>query len=80
MHYWLSTLSPPTMLDSQRYETPELAALLREAQGVDPAMLAAHTGVCAPLIRAYQRKLGLRPISNPRHERKERCGAKEKVL
>lgn len=71
MQYWLSTKSPSTLLDSQRYETPELAALLRESNGVDPTMLAADAGVCAPLIRAYQRKLGLRPISNPRQTRKK---------
>lgn len=64
--YWLSTKSPPRMLDSRSYETPELAALLQDAAGVDPAILAQDAGISRPCIRAYQRKLGTRPIANPR--------------
>lgn len=67
--YWLSTKSHPNLLDSLPYETPELAALLRSGQGVDAAILAQEAHVSAPCIRAYQRKLGTRPISNPRQER-----------
>lgn len=64
--YWLSTKSPRAMFRPPDYQTPELAATLREAQGVDPALLAESTGTCAPQIRAYQRRLGLREITNPR--------------
>jgi len=45
------------------YETAELAAELRSAIGVDPAILALQTGVGANCIKAYQRKLGLRKIT-----------------
>lgn len=64
--YWLSTKSRADLLDAKAYRTPELAALLREANGVDASLLALDARVSAPCIRAYQRKLGTRPIANPR--------------
>lgn len=66
--YWLSTRSPPSMFRPD-YQTPELAEQLRAATGVDPSVIAVEVGVCAPRVRAFQRKLGLRKITG-NHRRK----------
>ncbi len=60
--YWSSTKSsaqPPRA----SYQTAERDALLRAAQGVDPAMLAEDMGMSQHIVRAYQRRLGVREIT-----------------
>jgi hypothetical protein len=61
--WWISTSS--TMKFRDPYDSPEIEKILRDApQGLDPEILAAEIGVCgfsATHVRAYQRRLGLRP-------------------
>lgn len=63
--YWLSTKSPRQMFRPE-YQDAKTATFLRENKGIDAALLANDLGVNAPCVRAYQRKLGLRKITNPR--------------
>ena len=51
------------MLDDQIDERIETH--LRENQGIDAALLAADLGLCTAHIEAYQRRLGLRKLSQP---------------
>lgn len=66
----MSTKAPVHMF-RPAYQTPELDAYLRETAAIDPSILAQDLGISAPIIRAYQRKLGVRPITGnpPRRER-----------
>lgn len=59
---WLSTKSPRNIF-RPGYQTPELEAALREAQGIDPAIIAADVGICRGHVASAQRKLGLRKIT-----------------
>jgi hypothetical protein len=52
------------------YQTEELAAYLKENVGIDAAVLASGKGVHEHQIIAYQRKLGLRPITTSKKRRK----------
>jgi hypothetical protein len=60
--WWMSTKSPATLFRPS-YQTDELEDFLRENAGVEPALLAADTGVGRNHIRACQRRLGLRKIT-----------------
>jgi hypothetical protein len=68
--WWMSTKSPTAMFRPD-YQTPELATHLRQAAGVDPAIIAADTGVPQPFIKAFQRKLGLRKITGNHRKAKK---------
>lgn len=68
MIYWSSTKAP-VHLFARSYETPELAAHIRDNSFVDAAILAADLGIeslSAMSVEAYQRRLGIRKINNPR--------------
>jgi capsule polysaccharide export protein KpsC/LpsZ len=66
MDYWISTKSSPNMLMRRVYESPEAEAHLRLHPDVCPAAFAADLGTNAQNVRAYQRRLGLRPLTgNP---------------
>ena len=56
--WWMNTNSAVKFRES--YETPKREQLLRDAQGVDVAILAIDLGMTPSHIEAYQRKLGLR--------------------
>ena len=62
MIYWSSTKSPVHLFKLE-YENPKLAAHVRENACIDPAILAVEARISAPCIRAYQRRLGVRPIT-----------------
>lgn len=47
----------------ESYETLERDQILRDAQGVDVAILSADLGMTPSHVRAYQRRLGLRTIT-----------------
>jgi len=68
--YWQSTKAP-VHLFKREYESAELAKHVSENSFVDAAMLAQEAGVSAPVVMAYQRRLGVRKIapSNPRYPR-----------
>ncbi len=71
--YWSSTRAP-VHLFKQSYETPELAQHLTENACVDASSLACGFGaygVNEQVVKAYQRRLGVRKISenNPRRKR-----------
>lgn len=68
--YWQSTKSP-VHLFKREYESAELAKHVSENVFVDAAVLAQEVGICAPAVRAYQRRLGVRKIapSNPKYPR-----------
>ena len=65
MDYWTSTSSEMRFRDP--VDSPEIERILREAPaGIDPQILADEIGVCgfgAAHVRAYQRRLGLRTIT-----------------
>jgi hypothetical protein len=66
--YWSSTKAP-VHLFARSYETPQLAAHIKENSFVDPAILAADLRIgslSAMSVEAYQRRLGVRKINNPR--------------
>ncbi len=63
MNYWSSTKAPLHALQPRSYHTPERDKLLRETAGVDPAMLVTETGLSEAVIRAYQRRLGVRALT-----------------
>ena len=65
MPYWLSTRSHPEMFKAS-YRTPERDQIISESAGVDPAILAIDIGIPVHHVRAYQRALGVRALSNPR--------------
>jgi hypothetical protein len=68
--YWTSTKSPLHMWRPE-YQTAELAQHLRDTVGIDPAILAADLkGVSEPQIKSFQRRLGLRKLTDPRDYRK----------
>jgi hypothetical protein len=63
--YWSSTKAP-VHLFKRAYESPEVAAHLRENAFIDPSILAAELGLkalCAESVKAYQRRLGVRSIT-----------------
>jgi hypothetical protein len=59
--YWLSTLSPATMLDKPIDR--HMSDYLKDNLGIDAAMLAIDLGVHQQHIESMQRRLKLRPIS-----------------
>lgn len=66
--YWSSTKAP-VHLFRREYESPELAAHIRDNSFVDAAILAADLRIeslSAMSVEAYQRRLGVRKINNPR--------------
>lgn len=72
-NYWSSTLAPRHLF-KRAYESPELAAHIRDNSFVDPAILAADLRVehlNPQAVEAYQRRLGVRAIAenNPRGAR-----------
>ena len=62
MNYWSSTKSP-VHLFRMSYETPEKEAFLRENFCIDASMLAFDIHLNPQVVRAYQRRLGLRAIA-----------------
>lgn len=52
--------APELFTRKKRYESPERERHLRENAGVDPVLLAADLGLHVEVVKAYQRKLGLR--------------------
>jgi hypothetical protein len=59
--WWMSTNS--TIRFRESYETTERDQILRDAKGVDVAILSADLGMTPSHIKAYQRRLGLRTIA-----------------
>ncbi len=69
--YWQSTKAP-VHLFRREYESAELAKHVREFAFVDAAILQTELRVeslSAMAIEAYQRRLGVRKIGNPREKR-----------
>lgn len=60
---WWTTTKAPRDIFKPAYQNPETDAFLRETVGVDPALLAADLGVSEIQVRAYQRRLGVRPLT-----------------
>lgn len=63
--YWSSTKAP-VHLFRREYESAELAAHIRDNSFFDAAILAADLGIeslSAMSVEAYQRRLGVRPLT-----------------
>lgn len=60
--YWTNTKSP-THLYACDYQSLETEIYLRENHFLDPAILALELGIPSHWIKAYQRRLGLRPLA-----------------
>jgi hypothetical protein len=63
--YWQSTKSP-VHLFPRWYESPELEKYVVENSFIDAAMLAGDANISRPTVEAYQRRLGVRKITNKR--------------
>jgi hypothetical protein len=63
--YWQSTKSP-VHLFPRSYESAEVAKYLTENSFIDAALLAKDVGIQPTRVAAYQRRLGVRKLSNPR--------------
>jgi hypothetical protein len=63
--YWQSTKAP-VHLFPREYESPELAKYLSENAFIDAAQLAGDVNISRPVVEAYQRRLGVRKITNKR--------------
>lgn len=63
--YWQSTKSPVHLFPKE-YETPELAKYVSENSFIDAAQLAGDVNMSRWAVEAYQRRLGVRKITNKR--------------